>query len=60
MTPKDLPQLIEVDLAALRQARADRAMERDPLEIVDFSGKLTQLKEFSILSSFARRKEREN
>ncbi|MSO97169.1 MAG: hypothetical protein EXR11_02970 [Rhodospirillaceae bacterium] len=60
MTPKQPAQLIEVDVAALRQARADRARERDPLEIVDFSGKLAQLKEFSILSSFARRKEREN
>ncbi|MBL8628348.1 MAG: hypothetical protein JNM81_01880 [Rhodospirillaceae bacterium] len=47
---------IVVDLAAIRQARADRAMERDPIEIVDFSSKLESLKEYAVLSAFARRK----
>ena len=53
-------QEIRVDLMALRQDRADRALGRDSVEIVDFSTKLTQLREFSVLSSFARCKERKN
>lgn len=51
---------IEIDLAAIRQARADRALARDPIEIVDFSAKLESLKEFAVLSSFARRKKNEH
>lgn len=59
MAEKDNASNIQVDLVALRQARADRAMARDPLEIVDLTAKLQQLKEFTILSSFARRKDNE-
>lgn len=56
----DTTSNIQVDLVALRQAKAERALARESVEIVDFSGKLRQLREFSVLSSFARRKEREN
>jgi len=51
---------ITVDLMALRQERADRALARGPIEIIDFGAKLENLREFAILSSFARRKDREN
>ncbi len=60
MADQDPSQEIRVDLMALRQARADRALGRDSVEIIDFSSKLTQLREFSVLSSFARSKERKN
>lgn len=60
MTGKDAAPNIQVDLAAIRQARADRALARDPLEIVDLTAKLEQLKELKVLSSFARRKDNEN
>ncbi|MBL8644586.1 MAG: hypothetical protein JNK21_11685 [Rhodospirillaceae bacterium] len=61
MAPKALLQAfsvepIEVDLSAIRQARADRALARKPLEITDFTGKLEDLAEFAVLSLFARRK----
>jgi hypothetical protein len=59
MTDKDTGE-IKIDLAALRQAKAERALQRESVEIVDFAGKLARLKEFNILSNFARRKEREN
>jgi hypothetical protein len=59
MTDKSAPE-IRVDVAALRQAMADRAIARDPVAIVDISGKLARLSELSVLSSFARRKQREN
>jgi hypothetical protein len=50
---------IKVDLAAIRQARADRALARDPLEINDISSQLEALQEYAILSAFARRKKNE-
>jgi hypothetical protein len=59
MTEKSAPE-IRVDVAALRQAMADRAIARDPVTIVDISGKLERLSELSVLSSLARRKQREN
>ena len=60
MTEKDASNEIKIDLMALRQAKTDRVLNRDSVEIVDFTGKLRQLPEFSILSSFARRKEQEH
>ena len=60
MSAKGTISEINVDLVALRQAKADRALQRDSVEIVDFSGKLSQLPEFSVLSHFARRNERKN
>jgi hypothetical protein len=59
--PEHLAQVLNVDpivvdIAALRQARADRALERESIEIEDFSSKLESLKEFAVLSAFARRK----
>ncbi len=60
MSAKGTISEINVDLVALRQAKADRALQRDSVEIVDFSGKLSQLREFSVLSHFARRNERKN
>ena len=57
MSAKGTISEINVDLVALRQAKADRALQRDS---VDFSGKLSQLREFSVLSHFARRNERKN
>ncbi len=49
-------QPITVDVAAIRQARADRALARDPLEINDISSQLETLQEFAVLSAFARSK----
>jgi len=53
MSPKNKNNLIEVDLIALYQARADRAMSRQ-MDTVDSGAKLDELKEFSVLSAFAR------
>jgi hypothetical protein len=60
MTDKGTESEIKVDLVALRQAKAERALSRDSVEIIDFTNKLRQLPEFSILSAFARRKDQEH
>ncbi len=49
-----------VDLAVLRQAKADRALAREPIQIKDISAQMKSLPELSILSMFARRKQNEN
>ncbi len=63
--PEQIAQVLNVDpividIAALRQARADRAIARDPFEDGDFSSKLESLKEFAVLSAFARYKKDKN
>ncbi|MSQ85930.1 MAG: hypothetical protein EXR10_03660 [Alphaproteobacteria bacterium] len=60
MPEKDAAPEIKVDLTALRQAKAERALSHDSVEIFDYNGKLRQLPEFSILSAFARRKNQEH
>jgi hypothetical protein len=51
---------ITVDIAALRHARTERILERDTTPITDFGRELARLKEFAVLSTFARAKTKDN
>jgi hypothetical protein len=60
MAERPSPKPIKVDVNALRHAQTERILERKTPTIVDFRDKLARLKEFSVLSDFARARSRDN
>ncbi|MDX2143130.1 MAG: hypothetical protein SFV19_07225 [Rhodospirillaceae bacterium] len=60
MAERPTPEPITVDVESLRQARTERILERETTKVADFSDKLGRLKEFNVLSMFARSKSKDN